>query len=168
MIEWAYLIIGLVVLQRLGELVLARRNAVRLMASGGVEHGVGHYPVMVALHAAWLIALLWLAPGTVMWGWIVVFVVLQAARLWVIATLGERWTTRVIVMPDAPLIRSGPYRFLRHPNYAIVALEIPVLPLALGLPWLALLFGVANLAVLAWRIKVEDHALSNNATRADQ
>ncbi|NQW12528.1 MAG: hypothetical protein HQ481_21900 [Alphaproteobacteria bacterium] len=161
--DLARLIIVLVALQRLGELVLARRNTARLLAAGAVEHGAGHYPVMVTLHLAWLAALLWLAPGPVTWGWIAVFVVLQAARVWVIATLGPRWTTRIIAVPGASLVRSGPYRFLRHPNYVIVALEIPILPLALDLPWAALVFGVANLAVLAWRIRTEDAALSQTA-----
>lgn len=161
--DLARLIVLLVALQRLGELVLAKRNTARLLAAGAVEHGSGHYPVMVALHTAWLLALLVLAPGSVAWGWIAVFAILQMARLWVIASLGGRWTTRIIVLPGAPLVRDGPYRFFRHPNYLIVALEIPILPLALNLPWVAVGFGVANLAVLVWRIKAEETALSGAA-----
>ncbi len=88
------------------------------------------------------------------------FGLLQLVRLWVIASLGPHWTTRVIVQPGAPLVTRGPYRFLRHPNYAVVALEIPVLPLAFGAWRIALGFGLVNLALLAHRIRVEDRALA--------
>lgn len=155
----ARIVIALVALQRLAELALARRNTDRLMDAGGIEHGAGHYPVMVLFHAGWLVALLAAADGGVSWPWLALFLALQAARVWVVASLGRYWTTRVITVPGAPLVRRGPYRWLRHPNYLVVALEIPVLPLALGLPWLALGFGLANLGVLWWRIRVEERAL---------
>jgi methyltransferase len=157
--EGAWLI-GFIALQRVAELVLARRNARRLLAAGGVEHGRGHYPFMVAMHVAWLLGLAFLGHdrdvNPVLLG---IFVLLQAARVWVIATLGRRWTTRVIVLPGAPLIARGPYRILKHPNYWIVAGEIAVVPLALGLPIFAVIFTLLNACVLYWRIRVENAAL---------
>ena len=158
----AQIVTLLVALQRLAELGYARRNARRLLAAGGVEHGAGHYPLFVALHGAWLVALFVLVPAEAPadWGLLGLYGLLQLGRLWVIASLGRRWTTRVIVVPGAPLVTRGPYRFLRHPNYLIVALEIPVLPLAFGAWQIALGFGLANLALLAHRIRVEERALA--------
>ena len=161
MIWIAYAIIALVVLQRAGELVLANRNTQRLKAQGAVEIGAEHYRLIVLLHMAWLMAVLWLlpAPLVIYWGWIVVFVLLQAARVWVIVSLGPYWTTRIISVPGVPLVKRGPYRFLRHPNYLVVAGEILVLPLAFGEIWVAILFSLANAAVLYWRIRQEETGL---------
>ncbi len=158
----AQIVTLLVALQRLAELGYARRNARRLLAAGGVEHGAGHYPLFVALHGAWLVAPFVLVPAEAPadWGLLGLYGLLQLGRLWVIASLGRRWTTRVIVVPGAPLVTRGPYRFLRHPNYLVVALEIPVLPLAFGAWQIALGFGLANLALLAQRIRVEERALA--------
>lgn len=154
-------LLGFVALQRLAELMLARRNTAALEARGGVEHGAQHYPLMVLLHGAWLIGMAWLAwDHPVNRLWLGVFIVLQIARVWVIASLGPRWTTRIIVLPDAPPVESGPYRFLRHPNYAVVALEIPTVPLALGLPAFAGVFFVLNLVILWIRIRSENNALA--------
>ncbi|MEA2991302.1 MAG: methyltransferase [Alphaproteobacteria bacterium] len=154
-------LIAFIVVQRLAELLLARRNTARLLVGGGIETGRSHYPWMVALHAAWLLAL-WLygRDHPVDPILLLVFLLLQAGRIWVIASLGRRWTTRVIVMPGECLVSRGPYRWLRHPNYVIVALEIAVVPLALGLPVLALIFTVLNAAVLYRRIRVENAALA--------
>ena len=155
------LVLGFVTLQRIGELVLARRNTARLRAQGAIEVGARHYPAIVALHAAWLAglwALAWDVPPSV--PLLAIFIVLQAARVWVVATLGDRWTTRILVLPQVPLVRSGPYRFLRHPNYVVVTAEIAVLPLAFGLLAYALVFSVLNAAVLALRIKAENDALA--------
>jgi methyltransferase len=153
-------VLTLVTLQRLMELVLARRNTRIQIALGGVEVGAGHYPLIVALHTAWLAGLwvlAWDRPiNLLMLG---VFVVLQGLRIWVLASLGERWTTRIIVVPGMPLVRKGPYRFLRHPNYTIVAAEILVLPLAFGLAAFAILFSILNAVVLAIRISTENRAL---------
>ena len=159
---WAQILVLLVAAQRLAELWLARRNTRRLCAQGGIEYGAGHYPLIVALHAAWLLSLFGLLPAAAAPDfWLLgVFVGLQAARVWVIASLGEHWTTRVIVVPGRRAVRRGPYRFLRHPNYLIVALEIAVLPLAFGAWELALAFSLLNAAVLFVRIRVEDQALS--------
>ncbi|MFN3946238.1 MAG: isoprenylcysteine carboxyl methyltransferase family protein [Allosphingosinicella sp.] len=156
----AVLILAFVTLQRLGELVLSRRNTRRLLAKGAQEHAPGHYPLIVLVHAGWLAALWLLAPGRdVAWLPVALFVLLQLARLWVLATLGDRWTTRIIVLPGAPLVARGPYRLVRHPNYWIVAGEIALLPLAFGLVDIAILFSVLNAAVLFVRIRAEERAL---------
>ena len=159
---WAQALVLLVAVQRLGELWLAQRNTRRLRAEGGVEHGAGHYPFMVALHAAWLLALFFAVPaGATPEPWLLgLFVLLQAGRVWVISSLGGRWTTRIIVVPGRAPVRHGPYRLLRHPNYAIVVLEIAVLPLAFGAWGLALGFSLANAALLAVRIRAEERALA--------
>ena len=148
-----------VTLQRGGELLIARRNTRRLMARGAVEVGSGHYPLIVLLHASWLVGLWWLGWNRpVNPGWLAAFAALQAGRVWVLVTLGERWTTRIIVLPGAAPIRSGPYQFLSHPNYWVVAGEMAVLPLAFGLPVWALTFSILNAAVLAIRIRAENRA----------
>ncbi len=158
----AQIVTLLVALQRLAELVYAQRNARRLLAAGGVEHGAGHNRLFVALHGAWLVALFVLVPAEAPadWALLGLYGLLQLGRLWVIASLGGRWTTRVIVVPGAPLVTRGPYGFLRHPNYLVVALEIPVLPLAFGAWHIALALGLANLALLAQRLRVEERALA--------
>lgn len=158
---WPQLIVALVALQRLAELVLAARNTRRLLARGGREAGRRHYPLFVLLHSAWLVSLAVLVPPdeSISWPLIVVFLLLQAGRVWVIRTLGPRWTTRIIVVPGAALTRRGPYRFGRHPNYLIVALEIAVLPLAFGQYVLAAVFTLLALLLLDHRIRVEDRAL---------
>jgi methyltransferase len=159
--SFATIILALVTLQRLGELVLSRRNTSRLLAQGAIEIGPGHYPLMVALHASWLIALwIWGRDQDVDLLALAGYVALQGLRLWVLATLGERWTTRIIVLPGAPLVASGPYRYFSHPNYAVVVVEIALLPLALHLPWLALIFTLLNAAMLTIRIRIEARALS--------
>jgi methyltransferase len=157
----AYAIIFLVVLQRLGELLLANRNTKRLKAQGAVEIGASHYPLIVLLHTAWLLAVLWLlpAPLEISWPWLAIFVLLQAARIWVIASLGPYWTTRIISVPGAALVKRGPYRFVRHPNYLVVAGEILALPLAFHEIPVAIFFSLANAAILFWRIREEEAGL---------
>ena len=158
------LLIAFVALQRLVELGLARRNTRQLLAEGGIEFGRAHYPWMVALHSAWLLGLWWLGHArSVDPIWLGVFILLQAGRLWVIASLGRRWTTRIIVLPRAPLVASGPYRWLKHPNYLIVALEMAVVPLALGLPIFAAVFTLLNACILYLRIRTENAALARAA-----
>lgn len=155
-------LLGFVVLQRLAELAYARRNERRLRADGAVEHGSGHYPLIVLLHAAWLAAIAWFVPADTPpnFYWLGLFALLQLARLWVLVSMGRYWTTRVITLPDAPLVRRGPYRWVRHPNYLIVAAEIAVLPAIFGAWTIAILFSIANAILLAWRIRIEDAALS--------
>jgi methyltransferase len=160
----AGLILGLVTLQRLGELLLAKRNTDRLRVRGAYEVAAGHYPLIVALHAAWLAGLWYFvveraADIDLSCVWLGAFVVLQVLRVWVIATLGPRWTTRIIVLPGAPLVTAGPYRFVSHPNYWVVAAEILVLPLVFGLVWYGIVFSVLNAAVLWIRIRAEEAAL---------
>lgn len=155
------IILALVTLQRLAEIRLSNRNTRRLLASGAHEAGASHYPLMIVLHGLWLAALWWFAPmQPIHWAWLAVFIMLQAARLWVLSTLGPRWTTRIIVLPGAPLVQRGPYRFIDHPNYAIVVGEIAALPLAFGLWRIAALFSVLNAAVLFIRIREENRALA--------
>ncbi|MSP52384.1 MAG: hypothetical protein EXQ91_08360 [Alphaproteobacteria bacterium] len=156
-------IVPAVAVQRFAELLYSRRNERRLRARGGIEVGAEHYPLFIALHTAWLIAVLVgahfltrLFDPTLLG----VFLILQLARIWVITTLGDFWTTRILTLPGAPLIRRGPYRFLRHPNYVIVALEVAILPTMFGLYWIAFTFTALNLALLRHRIRVENHALA--------
>lgn len=153
-------LLAFVTLQRLAELVLARRNTRRLLAKGAYEASPGHYPLIVLLHAAWLLGLWLLAwDRPVRLAWLAVFLVLQLGRAWVLATLGERWTTRIILLPGAPLVRRGPYRLMSHPNYAVVAGEIAALPLTFGLVLYAIVFSALNAAMLAVRIRAEQQAL---------
>jgi methyltransferase len=153
-------ILAFVTLERLGELWLSNRNTRRLVAQGAQEAGAGHYPVMIAIHVLWLAALWWLAPWRQVDGfWLAAFVLLELARIWVVATLGQRWTTRIIVLPQAPLVRAGPYRWVDHPNYMVVVGEIAVLPLVFGLWQVALLFSLLTAAILAVRIREENRAL---------
>lgn len=155
----------LVAVQRLAELALSRRNARRLIAAGGRELGAAHYPFLVGVHAGWLLALFVLVPADAALRPLplAVFLAAQAARIWVIASLGRYWTTRVIDLPDAPLVRAGPYRWLRHPNYLVVIIEIAALPLAFGAWAVAAVFSAANLCVLWFRLRVENAALDRRA-----
>jgi methyltransferase len=161
----AEFILALVTLQRAAELVISSRNTEKLRARGAFEVAPRHYPLIVMVHAAWLISL-WIfghdRPVNVMA--LLIYVVLQGFRIWVMWTLGARWTTRIIVLPGEPLVRRGPYRLLPHPNYAVVAGEIALLPLVLGLPLLTLIFTVLNAAVLAIRIRAENRALAVSPT----
>ena len=157
-----YTIVGLLVAQRLGELVFARRNHRALMAQGAIEAGERHYVALVALHVGWLLALLgMIEPWTpVSMPLLAVFVLLQCARVWVVLTLGSQWTTRVMVLPGAKRIRSGPYRYVNHPNYLIVCGEFAVVPLMFGAWILAVFASVLNLLVLRERVRVENKALA--------
>ena len=159
-------ILALVALQRLAELALAARNTRRLKARGATEVGRAHYPLFVLLHASWLIAIaVTTTPGAQpVWPLVAVFAVLQLLRVWVITTLGAYWTTRIITLDGAPLVRSGPFRLVRHPNYWIVTAEIAVLPLAFGDWPVALTWSVLNALLLRHRIGVEMRALARRET----
>lgn len=160
----AAVILSLVTLQRLGELVLAHVNTRRLMARGAIEIGASHYPLLVAVHAGWLIALWALGRHhPVYLPALAAFVAVQGLRVWVMASLGARWTTRIIVPLGEPLVAVGPYRYLSHPNYAVVAAEIALLPLALHMPKTALIFSLLNAAVLFIRIRAESRVLGEAA-----
>ena len=164
-----YVIMLLVTLQRLSELVISARNTKVLMQNGAVEHGAAHYPAMIALHGSWLI-LLWLFVGgrPVNLPLLGVFAVLQALRIWVLATLGTRWTTRIIVVPGAERVTGGPFRLISHPNYAVVVAEIAVLPLVFGLIWIAVLYTVLNALMLYVRIGAENRALESSQPLAQR
>jgi methyltransferase len=158
----AEILLFLVTAQRAAELALSRHNTRRLKERGAVEISPRHYPLLVAVHAAWLISLFVFGhdrPLNMMA--LAVYLALQGLRLWTMRTLGARWTTRIIVLPGAPLVSRGPYRYLSHPNYAVVAGEIAMLPLVLGLPWLAIVFTMLNAAVLFIRIRAETRALQS-------
>jgi methyltransferase len=154
------ILLAYLTVQRLAELRWAKENEARLMASGGIEYGHSHLPLMILFHAAWMAGLWLLAyDRPVEPAFLAVFIVLQMARFWVLVTLGRRWTIRIIVVPGERLVAAGPYRLLRHPNYAVVIGEIAVVPLALGLPAYALVFSVLNAGMLAIRITAENAAL---------
>ncbi len=157
-----HILIALIVLQRLVELAVARINTRRLLAAGGVEHGAGHYPLMVALHVAWLVCLAVFVPADAALDPLLflLFLLTQAARVWVIVSLGRYWTTRVIAVPGAPLVARGPYRWLRHPNYLVVVAEIALVPLIAGAWQIAAAFSIANAAMLWHRIRIENAALA--------
>ena len=155
-------ILGFVTLQRLSELPVATANTKRLLAAGGREVAPRHYPLIVALHASWLITLWLLAPGRpVNLAMLGLFALLQGLRIWTLRTLGARWTTRIIVVPGERLVMRGPYRFVDHPNYVVVVGEIAVLPLVFGLWQVAILFTLLNLVILAIRIRAENAALES-------
>jgi methyltransferase len=157
----AVFLLAVVTAERLGELWLDRRNTTSLLANGAHEVAPGHYKLIILLHTLWLAGLWllgWARPLILVW--LVILLVLQGLRVWVLATLGRRWTTRIIVLPDVPLVTTGPYRFVSHPNYLVVIGEIATLPLCLGLSWYALVFSVANLAVLGIRVRAEHGALA--------
>jgi methyltransferase len=159
--SFAAIILALVTLQRIGELALARYNTGKLLARGAIEIGANHYPLVVSVHATWLVALwVWGRDQDVNLLALALFIALQGFRLWILATLGPRWTTRIIILPGEPLVASGPYRYFSHPNYAVVVAEIALLPLALHQPLLALIFTVLNAVVLAIRIRIEARALA--------
>lgn len=157
---WPIIILVFVTIQRLIELVIAKRNTAALLTMGAREVGAAHYPLLVAFHTVWILGLWILARGqAIYWPLIIVFALLQAMRIWVLATLGKSWTTRIIVLPEKPLVVGGPFKYMNHPNYAVVALEIFVLPLAFGLISFAIIGGVINLGILAYRIHIEEAAL---------
>jgi methyltransferase len=160
------LAVALVAGQRLFELVLARRNERRAWARGAVERGQNHYLLIVALHTLWLVSTLvegllrgpdipafWPVP-------LALFLLVQPLRYWAIFSLGERWNTKILVLPGEKPVRRGPYRYFGHPNYVVVVVEILTFPLIFGAWFTALVFTVLNAAVLSIRIREENRALS--------
>ena len=156
------ILLGYVVFARFVELVISARNTRRLLATGGYEVGRNHYPLIVALHVAWILALALLVPTQTppVAHFLIVFMALQPIRYWTIRSLGGRWTTRIIVVPGAARVTHGPYRWLRHPNYMVVMAEIALLPLVFGAWQISLGFSGANAIMLLVRIRVEEAALS--------
>jgi methyltransferase len=159
----AYAIIALVALARLFELPYSARNTKRLLAQGAIETGRGHYPFLILLHIAWLISMVLALPKHPVIHWLPlgVYAALQALRIWIIATLGPWWTTKIITLPGAPLVNSGPYKYVQHPNYWVVAGEIAILPLVFGEVLVAIVFSILNAGALAVRIREEDAALAD-------
>ena len=164
--------VGFVSIQRLLELALSRRHERLLRARGAFERGRGHYPLMVALHALWLLSTLiegllrgpglpalWPIPAAL-------FLLAQPLRYWAILSLGDYWNTRILVVPGAKLVARGPYRYLRHPNYVVVAVEVATFPLIFGAWVTALVFSVLNAALLFVRIREENRALAELAGQA--
>ncbi|WP_437680032.1 isoprenylcysteine carboxyl methyltransferase family protein [Sorangium sp. So ce131] len=158
--------VGAVAVERLAELVVSRRNARRAFARGGVEVGQAHFRVMALMHSAFLAACVLEVdaldrpfPGLLGFAALALALLAQALRYWVIATLGEQWNVRIIVVPGARPVSGGPYRYLRHPNYAAVIVEMAALPLIHGAWLTALVFSALNAAVLAVRIRAEEEAL---------
>ena len=155
----AALFLAYIIAERLIELPIANRNTKRLKAQGGIEHSPGHYPLIVAVHTFWILAMVWLGHDQkVIWGWLVVYAVLQVLRVYILTTLGRRWTTRIIVLPDETKVTKGPFGLVPHPNYMLVIAEILVAPLVLGLWEVAAIFGALNAAVLTIRISAEERA----------
>jgi methyltransferase len=159
---WGAALLAFLTLQRLAELWWAKRNEAALLGSGGVEYGHSHLWLIILFHAAWM-AGLWLLgyDRPVNPAFFAAFVIVQLARFWVLITLGRRWTIRIIAVPGERLVAAGPYRFLRHPNYAVVTAEIAIVPLAVGLPIYALIFSILNALVLTVRIPAENAALAS-------
>ena len=157
-----YWILGLIAVQRLIELAHARRNTARLRRRGAVEADAGAYPLFVLLHAGWLISLAVFVPAETSPDWLLIglFALLQLGRIWVIVSLGDYWTTRIITLPEAPLVQTGPFRYLRHPNYLLVVVEIAILPLAFGAVAVAATFSALNMMLLARRIRIEERVLA--------
>jgi methyltransferase len=152
-----------VTLQRLVELFVSMANTRRLLDAGGREFAPGHYPLIVAVHAAWLVTLWWLAPQRpIQLSFLILFALIEICRAWIMWTLGRRWTTRIIVVPGETLVASGPYRFVNHPNYLVVVCEIAVLPLVFGLWQVALIFSLLNAIALTIRIRAENQALGRS------
>ncbi len=160
MMMGAALFLGFIIVQRLSELVIAKRNTARLLARGAYEVGASHYPVMVLMHSGWIVCLVIFGyDQPVSPVWLLAFAGLQVLRVWILVSLGHRWTTRIIVLEE-PLVVRGPFKYLSHPNYALVVAEIIVAPMVLGLVWVAVVFTVLNAAMLWVRIGVEHKALA--------
>ena len=165
---WPHIaILGFVTAQRLIELPVARANTARLLANGGREVAPGHYPYIVALHAAWLASLWVFALGRpINLAFLILFGLIELARVWVLRSLGNRWTTRIITVPGEPLVARGPYKFVSHPNYLVVVAELAVLPLVFGLWEIAAIFTVLNAIALTVRIRAENGAIRPHEHRS--
>lgn len=166
MVIWIWLVATLIVLQRLAELVLSNRNYRWMLAQGAKEYGDGHYPLFFALHAGWLIS--WLGEAILsgpclnkIWHlWAALFIVAQGLRYWCIISLGRYWNTRILVIPGAKLVTRGPYRFISHPNYLAVSMELASVPLIFDAWLTALAASVLNAwLLLGVRIPLEQKAL---------
>ncbi|WP_332646578.1 isoprenylcysteine carboxyl methyltransferase family protein [Lysinibacillus sp. 54212] len=154
-----------VIAQRLVELAVARRNEMAMKAKGAYEVGASHYPYMIALHSSFFICLIAevlyfdLAPSSLFSYMLALFLLVQGLRIWCLASLGEHWNTKIIILPGANVVAKGPYSFIRHPNYLVVCIEIALLPLMFGAYFTAITFTVLNFIMLSVRIPLEEKAL---------
>ena len=150
-----------VLLQRGAEEIHSARNTRRLIATGGREEGRDYYPVVATAHLAWLAGIFLLIPANapVVWPIAALFLLLQPVRYWIIGTLGRYWTHRIITLDNAPVVRRGPYRLVRHPNYAVTYAETFLLPLAFGEFALACIMTAIWIAVIRYKIVLEDRAI---------
>ena len=164
---WAQILFAYVVIQRVGELAYANANTRRLLAEGGREYGAKHYPLFIVLHGGWLISIALFAKPTDAPNLLLLnaFIATQTFRFWTLASIGRWWTTRIISAPHFPKVKRGPYRYIKHPNYALVVVEIALLPLLLGASAMALTFSILNAALLWWRIKVENAVLAKRSVK---
>ncbi len=158
---WVFWVLAYLLAQRLGELVYAKRNTARLISEGAKEYGADHYHYFILLHGSWIIVMVMLAkPDHELNPYILnAFFLSQILRFWTLASIGRWWTTRIISAPHFPRVKKGPYKFLSHPNYTVVVLEIAIVPLLLGLWWAAILFSVLNAILLRHRIGIEETVL---------
>ncbi|HET7851455.1 MAG TPA: isoprenylcysteine carboxylmethyltransferase family protein [Methyloceanibacter sp.] len=152
----------LLLVQRGLEELYSARNTKALVALGAREAGQAYYPVVAATHLAWIASLFFLVPADapILWPLIVYYLALQVVRYWVIGSLGRFWTHRIYTLPGAPVVASGPYRYLRHPNYAVTIVETFVLPLAFGALALAAIMTALWWTVLAYKMRLEDHEMA--------
>ena len=160
-----FIVLSLVIVQRLLELVVARKNEKRMLAKGAYEVGANHYPIMIALHMSFFVSLiievtyLDLGPSPIFPWLFVLFLAVQALRVWCLASLGPFWNTKIIILPGANVVAKGPYLYIRHPNYLVVCIEIALLPLMFGAYFTAVTFTILNLLMLSVRIPTEERAL---------
>ena len=160
-----FILLLLVIAQRLIELAVARRNEMAMKAKGAYEVGASHYPYMIALHSSFFICLIGevlffdLEPSSLFPYMLVLFLLVQGLRIWCLASLGEYWNTKIIILPRANVVAKGPYSFIRHPNYFVVCIEIALLPLMFGAYFTAITFTVLNFIMLSVRIPLEEKAL---------
>ena len=161
MVIFFYCLILFIISQRLCELIYSNINTKRLLKEGAKEFGRKHYPLFIVLHSTWIISVFIFAPQNKEFNiyFLIIFFIMQIARLWVLISLGKFWTTRIISQVDQPLIKKGPYKYFKHPNYLIVCIEIAVLPLVYNLFNIAIIFTIANLILIFWRVNVENQAL---------
>ncbi len=158
---WVFWVLLYLLIQRLGELLHAKRNSARLLSEGATEYGAEHYHYFILLHGSWIIVMAMLAkPDHALNPYIFsAFFLSQIVRFWTLVSIGRWWSTRIISAPHFPRVRKGPYKFLAHPNYAVVVLEIAIIPLLLGLWWAAILFSLFNAILLRHRIRIEEAVL---------
>lgn len=160
-----YTILSIVILQRLLELVIAKRNEKNMRAKGAYEVGASHYPLMILLHVSFFASLLIevffykLTPSPLFFLFLVMFLSVQGLRIWCLTSLGSFWNTKIIILPGATVVSKGPYKYLRHPNYLVVSIEITLLPLMFQAYFTAICFTILNAIMLSIRIPTEERAL---------